>query len=325
MSRQTSARSLRVGVVMDSIAHLTYKKDTTLAMLWAAQERGWSLHYMEQEDLYLRDGRAHARMRDLAAFRNPDDWYALGAPEERPLAELDVILMRKDPPVDAHFLNAVHLLGFAEREGVLVVNPTRALLECNEKLFAQQFPQCCTPTVVSCSEAVLRAFHAEHRDVIFKPLDGMGGSGIFHVQPEGRNLGAIIETLTERGRRQIMAQRYIPEIKDGDTRILLVDGEPVPYGLARVPMAGETRGNLAAGGTGVSRELTARDHWLIEQVQPMIREKGLMFVGLDVIGDYITEINVTSPTCVREIDDQRGTDIAGLLMDAIERRLSRSS
>ncbi|MGR2738628.1 glutathione synthase [Billgrantia sp. Q4P2] len=323
MSRQTSARSLRVGVVMDSIAHLTYKKDTTLAMLWAAQQRGWSLHYMEQEDLYLRDGRAHARMRDLTAFRNPDDWYALGAPEEHPLAELDVILMRKDPPVDAHFLNAVHLLGFAEREGVLVVNPTRALLECNEKLFAQQFPQCCTPTVVSCSEAVLRAFHAEHRDVIFKPLDGMGGSGIFHVQPEGRNLGAIIETLTERGQRQIMAQRYIPEIKDGDTRILLVDGEPVPFGLARVPMAGETRGNLAAGGTGVSRELTARDHWLIEQVQPMIREKGLMFVGLDVIGDYITEINVTSPTCVREIDDQRGTDIAGLLMDAIERRLAR--
>ncbi|WP_111415521.1 glutathione synthase [Billgrantia lactosivorans] len=323
MSQQTSERSLRVGVVMDSIAHLAYKKDTTLAMLWAAQERGWSLHYMEQEDLFLRDGRAYARMRDLTAFRNPDDWYALGAPEQRSLAELDVILMRKDPPVDAHFLNAVHLLGFAERAGVLVVNPTRALLECNEKLFAQQFPQCCTPTVVSCSEAVLRAFHAEHQDVIFKPLDGMGGSGIFHVRPEGRNLGAIIETLTERGQRQIMAQRYIPEIKDGDTRILLVDSEPVPYGLARVPMAGETRGNLAAGGTGVSRELTARDHWLIEQVQPMIREKGLMFVGLDVIGDYITEINVTSPTCVREIDDQRGTDIAGLLMDAIERRLGR--
>lgn len=323
MSQQTSERPLRVGVVMDSIAHLTYKKDTTLAMLWAAQHRGWSLHYMEQADLYLRDGRSHARMRDLTAFRNPDDWYALGAPEARPLAELDVILMRKDPPVDAHFLNAVHLLGFAEREGVLVVNPTRALLECNEKLFAQQFPQCCTPTVVSCSEAVLRDFHAEHRDVIFKPLDGMGGTGIFHVQPEGRNLGAIIEMLTERGQRQIMAQRYIPEIKDGDTRILLVDGEPVPFGLARVPMAGETRGNLAAGGTGISRELTARDYWLIEQVQPMIREKGLMFVGLDVIGDYITEINVTSPTCVREIDDQRGTDIAGLLMDAIERRLAQ--
>ncbi|NWN84286.1 MAG: glutathione synthase, partial [Halomonas sp.] len=252
----------------------------------------------------------------------PGHWFDLGEPEPRPLGELDVILMRQDPPVDTDFLNAVHLLGFAEREGVLVVNPTRALLECNEKLFAQQFPQCCAPTLVSCSDTELRAFHAEHGDVILKPLDGMGGSGIFHVGPEGRNLGAVIETLTERGRRQIMAQRYLPEIKDGDTRILLVDGEPVPYGLARVPMAGETRGNLAAGGNGVSRELTERDHWLIGQVQPMIREKGLLFVGLDVIGDYITEINVTSPTCVREIDDQRGTDIAGLLMDAIERRLA---
>lgn len=314
--------ALRIGVVMDPIAELTFKKDTTLAMLWAAQERGASLFYLEQEDLFLREGRAFGRLRPLTAHRDPGHWYDLGEAEARPLAELDVILMRKDPPVDAHFLNAVYLLGFAEREGVLVVNPTRALLECNEKLFAQQFPQCCTPTLVSCNEAELRAFHAEHQDVILKPLDGMGGSGIFHVQPDGRNLGAIIEMLTERGRRQIMAQRYIPEIRDGDTRILLVDGEPVPYGLARVPMAGETRGNLAAGGTGVSRELTERDHWLIQQVQPMIRDKGLMFVGLDVIGDYITEINVTSPTCVREIDDQRGTDIAGLLMDAIERRLA---
>ena len=317
-----SERALKIGVVMDTIAHIAYKKDTTLAMLWAAQERGASLHYLEQEDLFLRDGRSYGRLRDLEVHRDPAHWFDLGEPEPRPLAELDVILMRKDPPVDAHFLNAVHLLGFAEREGVLVVNPTRALLECNEKLFAQQFPQCCTPTLVSCSEPELRAFHTEHRDVIFKPLDGMGGSGIFHVSPEGRNIGAIIETLTERGQRQIMAQRFIPEITEGDTRILLVDGEPVPFGLARVPMAGETRGNLAAGGTGVSRELTERDHWLIGQVQPMIRDKGLMFVGLDVIGDYITEINVTSPTCVREIDDQRGTDIAGLLLDAIERRLA---
>ncbi|MEQ6917910.1 glutathione synthase [Halomonas aquatica] len=316
-----SERPVKVGVVMDPIADLTYKKDTSLAMLWAAQDRGWSLHYLEQEDLFLREGRPFGRLRRLEVHRDPGHWFDLGKPEVGPLAELDVILMRKDPPVDGHFLNAVYLLGFAEREGVLVVNPTQALLECNEKLFAQQFPQCCTPTVVSCDAAVLRAFHAEHGDVILKPLDGMGGSGIFHVSPEGRNLGSIIEMLTDRGQRQIMAQRYIPEISEGDTRILLVDGEPVPFGLARVPMAGETRGNLAAGGTGVSRELTARDHWLIEQVQPVIREKGLMFVGLDVIGDYITEINVTSPTCVREIDDQRGTDIAGLLMDAIQRRL----
>ena len=317
-----SERALKIGVVMDPIADITYKKDTSLALLWAARDRGASLHYLEPGDLFLRDGRAYGRLRDLEVHRDPGHWFDLGEPAPRPLAELDVILMRQDPPVDTHFLNAVHLLGFAEREGVLVVNPTRALLECNEKLFAQQFPQCCAPTLVSCSEPELRAFHAEHGDVILKPLDGMGGSGIFHVGPEGRNLGAVIETLTERGQRQIMAQRYIPEITEGDTRILLVDGESVPYGLARVPMAGETRGNLAAGGTGVSRELTERDHWLIRQVQPMIREKGLMFVGLDVIGDYITEINVTSPTCVREIDDQRGTDIAGLLMDAIERRLA---
>ncbi|HET8790044.1 MAG TPA: glutathione synthase [Modicisalibacter sp.] len=316
-----SQRTLKIGVVMDPIGAIAYKKDTTMAMLWAAADRGWSLHYMEQQDLYLEDGRAMARLRDLTVYRNADRWYQLGEPQATPLAELDVILMRKDPPVDSHFLNAVYLLGFAEREGVLVVNPTRALLECNEKLFAQQFPQCGAPCVVSCNDKVLRAFHAEHGDVIFKPLDGMGGSGIFHIDPDGRNLGAVIEQLTERGRRQIMAQRYIPEIRDGDTRILLIDGEPVPYGLARVPMAGETRGNLAAGGRGVSRELTERDLWLVEQVRPTILDKGLMFVGLDVIGDYITEINVTSPTCVREIDDQRGTDIAGLLWAAILRRL----
>lgn len=316
-----SQRALKVGVVMDPIGAIAYKKDTTLAMLWAAQDRGWSLHYMEQTDLYLEQGRAMARLRGLEVYRDPNRWYALGEPQATPLAELDVVLMRKDPPVDNHFLNAVHLLGFAEREGVLVVNPTRALLECNEKLFAQQFPQCSVPTVVSCSAGVLRDFHARHGDVIFKPLDGMGGSGIFHITPEGRNLGAVIEELTERGSRQIMAQRYIPEISAGDTRILLIDGEPVRYGLARVPTAGETRGNLAAGGRGVSRELTDRDYWLVEQVKPAILDKGLMFVGLDVIGDYITEINVTSPTCVREIHDQCGVDIAAQLMDAVLRRL----
>ncbi|MCT8469009.1 glutathione synthase [Chromohalobacter canadensis] len=315
-----SERALKLGVVMDPIADIAYKKDTTLAMLWAAQERGWSLYYLEPEDLYLESGRAMGRMRALEAYRDPEAWYRLDAPQAAPLAELDVILMRQDPPVDDHFLNAVHLLGFAEREGVLVVNPTQALLTSNEKLFAQQFPHCIPPSVVSCHDAVLRDFHAQHGDVIFKPLDGMGGSGIFHITPEGRNLGSVIEQLTERGTRQIMAQRYLPEIKAGDTRILLIDGEPVPYGLARIPSAGETRGNLAAGGRGEARELTDRDYWLIEQVKPAILDKGLIFVGLDVIGDYITEINVTSPTCVREIDAQRGTDIGGLLMDAIARR-----
>ncbi|WP_280564851.1 MULTISPECIES: glutathione synthase [unclassified Chromohalobacter] len=315
-----SERALKLGVVMDPIADIAYKKDTTLAMLWAAQERGWSLYYLEPEDLYLEGGRAMGRMRALEAYRDSEAWYRLEAVQAAPLAELDVILMRQDPPVDDHFLNAVHLLGFAEREGVLVVNPTQALLTSNEKLFAQQFPHCIPPSVVSCHDAVLRDFHAQHGDVIFKPLDGMGGSGIFHITPEGRNLGSVIEQLTERGTRQIMAQRYLPEIKAGDMRILLIDGEPVPYGLARIPSAGETRGNLAAGGRGEARELTDRDYWLIEQVKPAILDKGLIFVGLDVIGDYITEINVTSPTCVREIDAQRGTDIGGLLMDAIARR-----
>lgn len=320
-----SQSSLRLGVVMDPIANIAYKKDTTLAMLWAAQDRGYQLYYMEQEDLFLQAGEAFAQMRPLTVHRDAGHWFDLGEAEARPLTELDTILMRKDPPVDADFINAVHLLGFAERQGVQIVNPTAALLLCNEKLFAQQFPQCCAPTLVASRDEVLRTFHAEHGNVIFKPLDGMGGTGIFHIGPDGRNIGAVIEQLTLRGQRQIMAQRYLPEIKDGDTRILLVDGEPVPFGLARIPSAGETRGNLAAGGQGVSRALTERDHWLIRQVQPMIREKGLLFVGLDVIGDYITEINVTSPTCVREIDDQRGTHIAGLLLDAIERRIIPSA
>ncbi|WP_110669531.1 glutathione synthase [Salinicola halophilus] len=316
-----SQNAIKLGVVMDPISDLAYKKDTTLALLWAAKAKGWTLYYLEQEDLYLYEGRAMGSVRALEVHQDASHWFDLGEREAMPLAELDVILMRKDPPVDEHFLNAVHLLGFAEREGTLVVNPTRALLECNEKLFAQQFAHCIPATVVSCNAAVLRAFQAEHGDTIFKPLDGMGGSGIFHIGPDGRNLGSVIEQLTERGQRQIMAQRYLPEIKEGDTRILLVDGEPIPFGLARIPSAGETRGNLAAGGRGVSRALTDRDYWLVEQVKPMIREKGLMFVGLDVIGDSITEINVTSPTCVREIDDQRGTDIAGKLMAAIESRL----
>jgi glutathione synthase len=317
-----SQSSLHLGVVMDSITAISYKKDSTMAMLWAAQDRGYTLHYMEQEDLFLNAGQAYAQMRPLTVHRDPEHWFDLGEADARPLAELDVVFMRKDPPVDADFTNAVHLLGFAEREGVLIVNPTQALLTCNEKLFAQQFPQCCAPTLVSGRDDVLRAFHAEHGDVIFKPLDGMGGSGIFHIAPDGRNIGAVIEQLTLGGTRQVMAQRYLPAIKEGDTRILLIDGEPVPYGLARIPSAGETRGNLAAGGRGVSRELTDRDRWLIEQVQPTVRKLGLLFVGLDVIGDYITEINVTSPTCIREIDDQRGTRIAEQLLDAVARRLS---
>lgn len=315
-------KRIKVGVVMDPIAGISYKKDSTLAMLWAAKDRGWELFYLEQSDIYLDNGRVHGLMSPLDVFHDSDNFYCLGVQMARPLADLDVILMRKDPPVDQEFLDATHLLGFAEREGVLVVNPTKALRECNEKLYAQCFPQCLPPSIVTTNPSVIRDFHATHGDIILKPLDGMGGTGIFRVKEDGLNLGSVIEQLTLRGQRQIMAQRFLPEISAGDTRILLIEGEPVAYGLARIPGDGEVRGNLAAGGRGVARELTDRDLWLVEQVKASIKEQSLIFVGLDVIGDYITEINVTSPTCIREIDDQKGTNIAGQLMDAIEQRLS---
>ncbi|OOV87228.1 glutathione synthase [Oceanospirillum linum] len=317
--------TIKLGVVMDPIEAITYKKDTTLAMLWAAQDRGWELYYMQQQDLYLEQGKAMAVMQPLNVFRDPEHWFELGEAVNASMTELDTVLMRKDPPFDTEFLNATYLLEQAEREGVLVVNKPQSLRDCNEKLFAQQFPECCPPTIVSRREDILRNFHKEQGDVIFKPLDGMGGTGIFRVKEDGLNIGAILETLTEMGRRQIMAQRYLPEIVDGDTRILMVDGKPVPYGLARIPAQGEVRGNLAAGGAGVGRPLTDRDYWLCEQVAPVVKEKGLLFVGLDVIGGYMTELNVTSPTCVRELNDQFGLDIAGDLMDVIAARLAERS
>ncbi|TGD72716.1 glutathione synthase [Mangrovimicrobium sediminis] len=313
---------IKLGVVMDPIAAITYKKDTTLAMLWAAQDRGWELHYMEQDDLYLRDGEARATMTPLQVFRDPAKWYEAGEVADRPLADLDVILMRKDPPFDNEFIYTTYLLEHAERAGTLVVNRCQGLRDSNEKMFATEFPQCCPPVLVSRDMAKLRAFHAEHGDVIFKPLDGMGGSNIFRVQPGDPNLGVILETLTRHGQQTTMGQKFIPEITDGDKRILVIDGEPVPYCLARIPLVGETRGNLAAGGTGRPQPLTDRDRWIAAQVGPSLRERGILFAGLDVIGDYLTEINVTSPTCVREIDAGYDTDIAGQLMDCIQGKLS---
>ncbi|MCW8195455.1 glutathione synthase [Proteobacteria bacterium 005FR1] len=312
--------TLKLGVVMDPIATINFSKDTTLVLLLAAAERNWELHYMEQADLFLEQGVAKAVMRPLQVFNNPDEWFELGETRTGELAELDVILMRKDPPFDSEYLYSTYILEAAERQGVLVVNKPQSLRDCNEKVFATEFPQCCPPVLVSRHAPRLRQFHREHQDVIFKPLDAMGGSGIFHVGPAGTNLGAIIETLTDNGRRSIMAQKYIPEIKDGDKRILVIDGEAVPYSLARVPAAGETRGNLAAGGKGRPQPLTDRDRWIVAQVAPALREKGLLFVGLDVIGDYLTEINVTSPTCAREIDTTYGTHIGRRLMDAIAAR-----
>ncbi|MEP5765785.1 MAG: glutathione synthase [Halieaceae bacterium] len=315
--------TVKLGVVMDPISKLTYKKDSTLAMLWAAQDRNWELYYMEQSDLYLEQGEAMASMAPLQVFRDPDKFYELGPQKLVPLGELDVILMRKDPPFDNEYVYSTYILEAAERQGTLIVNRCASLRDCNEKVFATQFPQCCPPVLVSADEERLKAFHREHQDVIYKPLDGMGGSAIFRVKPDDPNLNVILETLTEYGSTTIMAQRYIPEIVRGDKRILVIDGEPVPYCLARVPLAGETRGNLAAGGSGIAQELTDRDRWIVDQVAPMLKEKQLIFVGLDVIGDYLTEINVTSPTCIREIDAEFDTDIGGQLMDCIMGHLAK--
>ena len=314
--------TLKLGVVMDPIANINVKKDTTLAMLLAAQRHGWELHYMEQSDLSLDQGSARAKTRRLNVADDPKNWFELGAPHDIALAELDVVLMRKDPPFDMDFIYSTYILEAAQREGVLIVNDPRSLRDCNEKLFATQFPQCCPPLIVAASAERLKAFHAQHGDVIFKPLDGMGGASIFRIQQGDPNLSVIIETLTDHGRQQIMAQKYLPEIVDGDKRILLVDGVPAPYGLARIPLAGETRGNLAAGGSGVAKPLTDRERWICDQVGPVLKEKGLLFVGLDVIGDYLTEINVTSPTCVRELDRAHDLDIAGDLMDSIAAKLA---
>ena len=313
---------VRLGIVMDPIDRISFKKDSSLAMLLSAQARGWSLFYMEQQDLYQLAGQARARMRSLQVFDNPQHWFELGDEIDEPLSDLTVILMRKDPPFDNEFVYSTYLLEQAEAAGSLVVNSPQSLRDCNEKLFATMFPQCTPATLVSRRPDILREFAKQQRDIILKPLDGMGGSSIFRHREDDPNLSVILETLTAHGTQQIMAQQYLPAIKDGDKRILMIDGEPVPYCLARIPAAGETRGNLAAGGRGEARPLTDKDRWIAEQIGPELRKRGLLFVGLDVIGEHLTEINVTSPTCIREIDDAFDTKIGDQLMDAIARKLA---
>ena len=313
--------SVRLGVVMDPIGSIATYKDTTFAMLLAAQARGWDLRYMELADLFLDGGMALARHRGLRVTDSTHEWHAFSDEATGPLGELDVILMRKDPPFDTEYIYATYLLEQAAEEGALVVNRPQALRDTNEKLSIARFPQCCPPTLVTRDAGRLRAFAAEHDDVILKPLHGMGGTSVFRHRPGDPNLSVVIETLTEHGTAYAMAQRFIPEIAAGDKRILLIDGEPVPYALARVPAPGETRGNLAAGATGQGVALSDRDRWICAEVGPWLRDQGLLFVGLDVIGDYLTEINVTSPTCIRELDGLYDLDIAGQLLDSIESRL----
>ena len=313
---------MKLGVVMDPIESINYKKDTTLALLLAAQKHSFQLHYLEQRDLTVENGIAMGFARKLEVYADPEGWFRFDSPPSKiKLSELDVILMRKDPPFDMEFIYSTYILEMAEQSGTLVVNRPQSLRDCNEKLFATQFPQCGPNLLVSRNIDQLKSFHSRFGDVIFKPLDGMGGASIFRVKPGDSNLSVILEQLTNYGSRQTMAQTYIPEIEHGDKRILVVDGEPVPYCLARIPLAGESRGNLAAGGTGEVRSLTDRDRWIVSQVAPTLIEKGLLFVGLDVIGDYLTEINVTSPTCVREIDREANTDIGSLLIQAILKKL----
>jgi glutathione synthase len=316
------SKHIRLAVVMDPIAKIKYAKDTTLAMLLAAQARGWSLHYLELADLRLRDGVAEGRSRELSVAADPREWFHFGAEQVGPLSDFDVILMRKDPPFDTEYIYTSYILERAELAGALIVNRPRGLRDMNEKVYTAWFPQCCAPTLVTRDMAQMAAFTAQHGKAVCKPLHSMGGQSIFVTEAGDRNAQVIYETLTGSGTRFAMIQKYLPEIvSSGDSRVLLVDGEPVPYALARIPPAGDNRGNLAAGAQGVGRELNARDRWLAAQIGPALKSAGMLFVGLDVIGGFVTEINVTSPTGVRELEQQFGIDIAALLIAAIAKRL----
>jgi glutathione synthase len=317
-------QNIRLAVVMDPIAGIKYAKDSTLAMLLAAQARGFELHYLEQQDVYLRDGIAMGHARPLTVRADAAGWFSLGERSTQPLGGFNVILMRKDPPFDMEFIHTSYILGRAEEQGALVANRPQGLRDMNEKVFTAWFPECCAPTLISRSMADMEAFAREHGKIVCKPLDGMGGRSIFVTEPRDKNSRVIFETLTAQGSRYAMVQRYLPEIvTSGDSRILLVDGEPVPYALARIPAADDNRGNLAAGAQGVGRALNDRDRWLTAQIGPTLARRGMLFVGLDVIGGFVTEINVTSPTGIRELDKQFHLDIGDLLMQAIERRLQR--
>ncbi len=312
-----------LGVIMDPIQLISFQKDSTLAILLAAQRQGFELFYMQQQDLFLENGEPRASITPLRVFNDPDHWFELGESRIAALEEMNVLLMRKDPPFDSEFIYSTYILEAAEQRGSLVINKPQSLRDCNEKVFATQFPQCTPPLLVSRDQSRLKLFLEEHKDVVYKPLDGMGGTSIFRVSEGDQNLNVNLETLTCDGQQTIMAQKYLPEITLGDKRILVVDGEVVPFSLARIPSGSDFRGNLAAGGRGVVQPLSERDQWIAQQVAPALKERGLIFVGLDVIGDYLTEINVTSPTCIREIDNAEDTQIGDRLIAAIQARLEQ--
>lgn len=311
-----------LGVIMDPIDGINIKKDSTFAMMLEAQRRGVALFYMQQADLFVENGIVHAQMQAVRVQDDASAWYELDEAETRPLGELGVVLMRKDPPFDMEYIYSTYLLELAQQQGALVVNRPDSIRSANEKLFTAWFPEFTPETLVTHDMARIKGFLAEQQRIVVKPLDGMGGAMIFQITQGDANTNVILETITDYGKRTVMAQRFLPEFKQGDKRILIIDGEPFPHALARIPAEGEGRANLAAGGSGVGVDLTVREFAICKALAPALRERGLLFVGLDVIGDYITEINVTSPTCIRELDTIYDANIAGLLLDAIEARLA---
>lgn len=310
-----------IGIVMDSIESITPYKDTTLLLLLAAQTRGWKIMYMEQNDLYLDNNIPTAGMVELEVRDDDAKWFSKGNIKFQPLSNLNVILMRKDPPFNTEYIYTTYILEAAEKLGVMVINKPQSLRDYNEKIFSTLFPQCIPPLVVSSDLEKIKKFVNMHGETILKPLDGMGGSSIFKVSNSDPNLNVIIETLTCKETKTIMAQKFIPDIIKGDKRILMIEGEPIPYCLARIPPKGDTRGNLAVGGKGIVQALDDRDLWIASQVGGFLKEKGIILAGLDVIGSYLTEINITSPTCAREIEREKSIDIGGKLFDVIERYL----
>lgn len=311
-----------IGVLMDSIATVHLEKDTTMVMLLAAKKRGHILYYFEGRQVFLQNGAVFASMRPLEVKDDPNAWYSLGEPIVQSLNFLDALLMRKDPPFNMDYVYLTYLLELAENKGLFVINKPSSLRDANEKLFASYFPNCCPPTLVTSSEDLLKAFVKEHKEIVIKPLGAMAGHSIFYVNANDVNVSVIIETMTQNGHGLVMAQRFIPEIRDGDKRIILINGEPIPYALARIPAAHDFRGNLAAGAAGEGRPLTLRDRYICEQVGPTLRAKGLWFVGLDIIGDYLTEINVTSPTGARQLNAAFQLDIGQQFIEFIEQQLS---
>lgn len=319
--------TIKLGIIMDPIQSINIKKDSSFAMLLEAQQRNYEIYYMEMQDLFIDNNRAKAFTQKIQLEDNSSHWFQFTTASKSiiELSDLDCILMRKDPPFDMEYIYATYILEMAAQAGTLVVNDPRSLRDANEKLFTHQFPDCTVATLVSRNKDQFKQFLVEQQDIIVKPLGGMGGHSIFRIKKNDANLNVILETMTDHGKHYIMAQRFIPEITQGDKRILIINGIPVDYALARIPPEGETRGNLAAGGTGQGVPLTERDYWLCEQVAPRLQEMGLIFVGMDVIGDYITEINVTSPTCIRELDALYNLNISALLFTEIEKKIAARS